>query len=103
MLSSSPIITFPKEEGEFILGTDASNIGISAVLSQKQESTERVIDYYNRVLSKTKRKYCVTCRELLSVIDSLKFFRHYLLGQKFIIRTDHVSLRWLMSFKDLEE
>jgi len=39
---------------------------------------------------------------LLAVVDSLKSFRHYLLGRKFMIRTDHVSLKWLMSFKDLE-
>jgi len=44
----------------------------------------------------------VTRRELLAIVDSLKFFRHYLLGREFLIRTDHVSLKWLLSFKDLE-
>lgn len=43
----------------------------------------------------------MTRRELLAV-DSVKSFHHYLYGQKFIIRSDHTSLRWLMSFKDLE-
>lgn len=33
---------------------------------------------------------------------SLKTFHHYLYGRKFLIRTDHISLRWLISFKDLE-
>lgn len=102
MLSSSPILAFPKKEGEFILDTDASNIGIGAVLSQKQGEEEKVIAYFSRVLSKTERNYCVTRRELLAVVDSLKTFRHYLLGQKFSVRTDHVSLKWLMSFRDLE-
>jgi len=102
VLSSSPVLSFPREEGEFILDTDASRIGIGAVLSQKQDGKEKVIGYFSRVLSKAERNYCVTRRELLAVVDSLKFFRHYLLGQKFLIRTDHVSLRWLMSFKDLE-
>jgi len=102
VLSSSPILSFPKEKEEFILDTDASNIGIGAVLSQRQEGKEKVIAYYSRVLNKPERNYCVTRRELLAIVDSLKFFRHYLLGRKFLIRMDHASLKWLMSFRELE-
>jgi len=93
---------FPREEGKFILDTNASNIGIGAVLSQRQERKEKVIAYYSRVLNEPERNYCVTRRELLAIVNSLKFFRHYLLGRKFLIRTDHVSLKWLMSFRELE-
>jgi len=49
-LISSPVLSFPIEEGEFILDTDASNHGISslgAVLSQKQEGEEKVIAYFS--------------------------------------------------------
>lgn len=67
-----------------------------------KEGKERIIAYFSRVLSKTERNYCVTRRELLVIVDSIKFFRHYLLGRKFLIRTDHVFLKWLLSFKDLE-
>jgi len=38
----------------------------------------------------------------LTIVSSIKSFHHYLYGRKFLIRTDHVSLRWLMSFKELE-
>lgn len=102
MLSSSPVLSVPKGEGEFVLDTDASNIGIGAVLSQIQNGKEMVIAYFSRVFSKTERNYCVTRRELLAIIDAIKFFRHYLLGRKFLIRTDHISLKWLMFFKDLD-
>lgn len=102
MLSSSPTLSFPKGEEEFILDTDASNIGVGAVLSQRQEGKEEVIAYYSRVLSSAERNYCVTRRELLAIVDSSKSFRHYPLERKFLIRTDHVFLRWLMSFKYLE-
>lgn len=54
------------------------------------------------MLVKAERNYCVTRRELLAVVDSVKSFRHYLYGRRFLIRTDHVSLKWLMSFRDLE-
>ena len=102
LLVSSPILSFPIEGGDFILDTDASNHGIGAVLSQKQDGVEKVIAYFSRVLSKTERNYCVTRRELLAVVDSIKSFHQYLYGRKFLVRSDHVSLRWLMSFKELE-
>lgn len=102
MLSSSSVLSFPKGKGQFILDTDASNIGIGAVLSQVQGEKEMVIAYYSRVLTKAERNYCVTRRELLAIVDAIKFFRHYLLGRRFLIRTDHISLKWLLSFKDLE-
>jgi len=75
-----------------ILDTDASNIGVGAVLSQVQEREKKVIAYFSRVLSKTEKSYCVTHRELLAIMDSIKSFHHYLYG-KFLIRTDHVSLK----------
>src|SRR5208282_6871613 len=39
--------------------------------------------------------YCVTRRELLAIIHFLRYFRHYLLGVRFRIRTDHAALLWL--------
>ena len=41
------------------------------------------------------RNYCVTRRELLAVLKSIKHFRPYLYGKTFRLRTDHASLRWL--------
>ena len=72
------------------------------MLSQFHGKEEKVIAYFSRVLSKSERNYCVTRRELLAVIDSVKSFHHYLYGRKFLVRTYHVSLRWLMSFRNLE-
>lgn len=101
-LVSSPILSFSRDEGQFILDTDASNHGIGAVLFQVPDGTEKVLAYYSRVLNKSERNYCVTRRELLAIVDSLKSSHHYLYGCKFMIRTDHISLRWLMSFRNLE-
>jgi len=44
----------------------------------------------------------VTRRDLLAIVESLKSFYYYLYGRKFLIRTNHISLRCLMSFRDLE-
>jgi len=88
-LITSLILSYLDSQGRFILDTDASNHGIGAVLSQKQEGTEKVIAYFNRVLNKSERNYCVTRRELLAIVESLKSFHHYLYRSRFVVRTDH--------------
>jgi len=84
-LISSPVLSFPTEKGEFILDTDAFNHGLGVVLSKKQEGQEKVITYFSRVLNKSERNYCVTRRELLASVSSMKYFHHYLYGRKFLI------------------
>ena len=102
LLVSAPIMAYPESSSTFILDTDASGSGIGAVLSQIIEGEERVIAYGSRILTKAERAYCVTRREMLAVVHFCKYFRHYLLGRKFLLRTDHASLRWLKSFKEPE-
>ena len=91
-LISAPVLSFPSEHGQFILDTDASGTGIGAILSQESDEVEHPVSYASRVLSKPERNYCVTRRELLAVVNYVKYFKHYLLGRKFTIRTDHASL-----------
>ena len=102
LLISAPIMSYPQSSSPFILDTDASSTGIGAVLSQIIQGEERVIAYGSRVLTKAERQYCVTRREMLAVVYFTRYFKHYLLGQKFLLRTDHASLRWLKSFKEPE-
>ncbi|XP_049326794.1 uncharacterized protein LOC125786977 [Astyanax mexicanus] len=101
-LTTAPILTYPTSQGTFILDTDASNCSIGAVLSQFQHGEEKVIAYASSHLQKTQRRYCVTRRELLAVVKFTRQFRHYLLGRRFLIRTDHNSLSWLFRFKNPE-
>jgi len=83
-----------------ILDTDASDFAVGAVLSQKIDGVERPIAFYSAVLNRTQRNYCATRREMLAVVKSLQHFRHYLLGAKVILRTDHHSLLWLRMYKN---
>ncbi len=101
-LCSAPVLAFPDREATFILDTDASDVGIGAVLSQLVDGDERVIAYGSRVLTKQERRYCITRRELLAVVHFVKQYRHFLCGKEFTLRTDHASLRWLKSFKEPE-
>ena len=102
MLTSAPILAFPDFTRTFILDTDTSNEGIGAVLSQVMDGRETVITYTSRVLSKAEHGYCVTRRELLTVVTFLQQFRAYLLGWHFVVCTDHGSFTWLRSFKNPE-
>ena len=102
LLTSAPVLAYPKDEGQYILDTDASEFGTGAVLSQVQDGQERVIAYASSTLSKPERKYCVTRKEMLALVRFTKHFRPYLYGRHFLIRTDHNSLRWLFNFREPE-
>ena len=103
-LCTDPIVlAYPNKEGTFVLDTDASLYGVGGVLSQLQDDgQEKVISYASRTLSKTQQNYCTTMRELLAAVAFIKHFHHYLWGRRFILRTDHASLKWLVNFKEPE-
>eukprot|EP00731_Ephydatia_muelleri_P006029 Em0003g277a len=102
-LTRAPILAFPDYTLPFILNTDASDLGIGAVLSQVSSlGQEQVVAYGSRLLSKAERNYSVTRRELLAVVTFTRLFRPYLLGRRFTVRTDHSSLQWIQNFKEPE-
>jgi RNase H-like domain found in reverse transcriptase/Reverse transcriptase (RNA-dependent DNA polymerase) len=100
LLTTPPILAMPTDDDEFTIDTDASDYAIGAVLSQKQNGVERVIAYASRALDRRERNYCVTRKELLAVVNFLRFFKQYLLGRCFRIRTDHAALSWLKHTPD---
>src|SRR6218665_2668756 len=94
-LTTAPILSLPVEGATYVLDCDASDLGIGGVLSQKIQGEEKVIAYGRRLLSSTEKKYCVTRKELLAIVYFVKVFRQYLLGGRFLLRTDHAALKWL--------
>ena len=94
------IMAYPVDDGNYILDTDASDYALGAVLSQIQSGQEKVIAYASRSLSKSEKNYCVTDKELLAVVYFVEYFRHYLLGREFLVRSDHQALRWLFTLKE---
>ena len=99
-LCSAPILAFPKPGSKYILDTDASDTGIGCVLSQVQEGKEKVIAYASKKLEPQQQQNSVNHRELLAFITFMNQFRHYLLGQKILLRTDHSSIRWIFEIKN---
>ena len=99
-LTKAPILGFPNTTDQYLLDCDASSYAISGVLSQIQDGTERVIAYFSKTSNRAQRQYCVTRRELLAIVESVKHFHMYIYGVKFIVRTDHGSITWLRNFKN---
>ncbi|GFX38747.1 retrovirus-related Pol polyprotein from transposon 297 [Trichonephila clavipes] len=94
-LVSQPILFAPDFATDFILQTDASEVGAGVVLSQRIEGEEHPIVFLSKKFSKAERNYSTVERELAAIIFGLKRLKHYLDGQKFIIETDHNPLRYL--------
>ena len=99
-LTSTPILAFPSMKEPFILYTDASQFAIGAALAQVQNGLERVICYASKSLNKAQSRYSTTKRELLAIVNYTRHFKHYLLGRRFKIITDHRELQWPHNFKD---
>lgn len=100
LLCTAPVLSYPVKDAEYILDTDASHSAIGGILSQVVNGEEKVLEYGSRKLTRTEKNYCVTRKELLAVVHFCKQFRHYLVGRKFKIRTDHKALTWLVNWKE---
>lgn len=99
---SAQVLAYPRTKELLLLDTDASNVGVGAVLSQVHDGEEIFIAYYSHALSRPERNYCTTRRELLAIVRAIENFHPYLYGRQFTVRTDHVSLQWLLTFKNPE-
>ena len=98
-LTTAPVTAYPDFDIPFRLYTDASNVGLGAILAQVQEGKERIICCASRSLNKSEQNYPATKKECLAIVWGIKTFRSYLLPRPFEIFTDHYSLQWLRSMK----
>lgn len=97
-LTSNPLIIHaPNPTLPYTLKCDASTVGIGSVLTQGQDKEEQVIAYHSRKLTPAERNYPVHEQEMLSLIESLKVWRHYLLGSKTHVRTDNRPNKYLQT------
>ncbi|KAG8498138.1 hypothetical protein CXB51_007053 [Gossypium anomalum] len=97
LLTKAPVLVQPEPGKEFVIYSDASLNGLGCVLMQEG----KVIAYASRQLKSHERNYPVHDLELAAIVFALKVWRHYLYGEKCHIYTDHKSLKYLMTQKDL--
>ena len=96
LLCKAPVLRYPDYAKEFTLTTDASNVGLGAVLSQEGHPC----CFISRTLNGAEQNYSTTEKELLAIVWATQRLRQYLLGRTFIIQTDHQALKWLHNVKN---
>jgi hypothetical protein len=97
VLVSAPILATPNFNKPFLLQTDASKVGIGAVLSQVDDQCrEHPIVYLSRKMLPNELNYSVPEKECLAVVVyAINKLRYYLQGSQFTVITDHQALKWL--------
>ncbi|KAA3466369.1 DNA/RNA polymerases superfamily protein [Gossypium australe] len=97
LLTEAPILVQPEPGREFVVYSDASLNGLGCVLMKEG----KVITYASRQLKPHETNYPTHDLELAAIVFSLKIWRHHLYGERCRIFTDHKSLKYLMTQKEL--
>ena len=92
-LTTAPVLAQPNIDRPFDVYCDASKTELGCVLMRDR----RVIAYTSRQLKKHEVNYTTHDLELAVVVHALKIWRHYLLGNKVHIFTDHKSLKYIFT------
>jgi hypothetical protein len=96
-LTTAPVLTLPDIHRDFVIYCDASRQGLGCVLMQDG----KVVAYASRQLKSHEQNYPTHDLEFAAVVHALKIWRHYLIGNKCEIYTDHKSLKYIFTQPDL--
>jgi hypothetical protein len=101
-LTSTPVLAVADPHLGYRIVTDASDFAIGAILLQDQGSGWQPIAYESRKLQPAELRRNVYEKEMLAVLHSLKAWRCYVEGRPIELVTDHESLKWLLTQKELD-
>lgn len=99
-VATAPVLAFPDYDKPFFLEARASDIGISAILSQEVDGDKRVIAFMSSKFSVAQKLYHITERNCLAVILALEKYRMFVGDRIVYVQTCHHSLNWLRNAND---
>ena len=104
-LLEAPILGHMDYSQDTVLRTDSSGIGIGAKLSQIShlDKSETTIAYYSHVLQPHEFNYNITTCEALAVLSSVRHFATYLRFMKFLIKIDHIDLKYIFKVQKTKQ
>ncbi|XP_070174274.1 uncharacterized protein [Littorina saxatilis] len=99
-LVSQPVVRLPDPEKAFVLRTDASDVGLGAVLLQADEKGDlQPVSYASKKLIPAEINYSTIEKECLAMVWGIRKFEPYLFGQHFTLMTDHQPLQYLQQVR----
>jgi hypothetical protein len=96
-LTTAPVLTMPDMEKLFSIYCDASGQGLECALTPDGH----VVEYASRELRKHEEKYPTHDMELAAVVHALKIWRHYIIGKRYEVYSDHKRLKYIFTQPDL--
>lgn len=100
ILQKPHILQYPDFSKEFIITVDASKIAAGAVLSQNFNDNDLPIAFASKSFTKGELNKSTIEKELTAIHYFIKYFRPYILGNHFTVRSDHKPLTYLFALKD---
>lgn len=91
-MTTVPVLTLSDFSQPFTVETDASSFGTGVVLTQDNHP----IAYFNQILGQEARQKSIYEKVLMTIVLAVLKWRHYILGYRFMIKTNQQSLKFLM-------
>ena len=100
-LMNPPVLRAPSPNDTFVLETDASDFGIGGCLkiSSATGSDEAIVGFHSGKFKDQQLRWHIVEKEAFSILDNLEKFKHFLIGKRFILKTDNRVLTWVKTSK----
>ena len=103
LLTADPVLRLPDLNEPFTLRTDASGVGVGAVLLQEHDGKLHPVAYASKKLLPREQRYSTMEKECLAIVWAVRKFMVYLYGRQFVLQTDHQPLAYLSRAKYIND